>query len=339
MSRPIRINYHNAWYHVMNRGANHQPVFNADNQRYYFLHLLSEATDTFNLEVHAYCLMGNHYHLLVRTPDANLARAMQHINGAYTQAFNRDEGRDGPLFRGRYKSILVDEDGYQLIISRYIHLNPVDAKMVILPENYHWSSYKDYIGLRKKPNWLFTDNISTQFKDRPSLQQIGSYRNFVEAGNPRELIKFYSRKYTAPIIGSAKFKKKISSGLDEHVSGSHNYELNKLKKSHAINQIITNVANFYNVTKESMYQSSRSKENTPRMIAIYICKKYYDFSLAEIALALKNLTPAAVSKINIRCKEEVKKGNILIECCVASIKRGQTSTFNSEPSSELKVEV
>lgn len=304
----------------MNRGANHQNIFNADNQRYYFLYLLSEAADMFNLEVHAYCLMGNHYHLLVRTPDANLSRAMQHINGAYTQAFNRDEVRDGPLFRGRYKSILVDDDGYQLIVSRYIHLNPVEANLVDKAEEYHWSSYKDYIGHREKPEWLFTNNILNQFKERLSLKKLGGYRGFVELGNRQQLRQFYSRKNTAPILGSKLFEGKILSTLSHDMPASHVYEINKLKKSYAISQIVNDIADFYDVPKSSMYGLSRSKENVPRMVAIYICKKHFDFSLADIAAEFQNISHVAVGKIIKRCIIEIDKGNLSIDRCVKGVR-------------------
>jgi REP element-mobilizing transposase RayT len=122
MARPLRILYENAWYHVMNRGASRIKTFYNDDNYKLFLDLLSDTYQRFNLETHAYCLMPNHYHLLVRTPLANLSRCMRHIDGLYTQKFNRIGKRDGALFRGRYKAILIDADSYLLQLSRYIHL-------------------------------------------------------------------------------------------------------------------------------------------------------------------------------------------------------------------------
>lgn len=133
MPRPLRIHFPNAWYHVMNRGAGGQKIFKNNIHRTMFLELLEECHRMFNLKICAYCLMDNHYHLLVSTPDANLSRVMRHINGVYTQKFNRLLKIDGPLFRGRYKAQLVDDDCYQLIVSRYIHLNPVEAGLVNKP--------------------------------------------------------------------------------------------------------------------------------------------------------------------------------------------------------------
>ena len=112
MARPLRIEFEGAWYHVMNRGAGRHWIFKSDGHKQYFLSLLETVTQRFNVEVHAYCLMDNHYHLMIHTPEGNLQRVMRHINGVYTQYFNRSESRDGPLFRGRYKSILVDAKAY-----------------------------------------------------------------------------------------------------------------------------------------------------------------------------------------------------------------------------------
>ena len=130
MARPLRIEYPGAWYHVMNRGVDRQPIFLHDAHRESFLSLLSDISRSYQVEIHAYCLMNNHYHLLVRTPLGNISRAMRHLNGVYTQRFNSMEKRDGSLFRGRFKAILVEADEYLLRLSRYIHLNPVAAKLV-----------------------------------------------------------------------------------------------------------------------------------------------------------------------------------------------------------------
>ncbi len=147
MPRPTRIEYENAVYHVMNRGRGGRTIFHGENYYRAFLHTLAEAHRRFDALIHAYCLVGNHYHLLIQTPRANLGRIMRHINGLYTQRYNRLLATDGPLFRGRYKAILVDEDAYLLQLSRYIHRNPIDMKKprVTRLEDYPWSSYPAYI--------------------------------------------------------------------------------------------------------------------------------------------------------------------------------------------------
>ena len=128
MSRPLRIEYEGAWYHVMNRGRRSDRIFDGQHDYQMFIELLKDAIELWDVRISAYCLMPNHYHLLIHTPKGNLSRSMRHINGVYTQRFNRTHGFDGQLFRGRYKSIIVDGDSYLLQLVRYIHRNPVTGR-------------------------------------------------------------------------------------------------------------------------------------------------------------------------------------------------------------------
>ena len=154
MARPLRIEYPNAWYHVMNRGRRGEDIF-ADQKDYdVFLAILQESAQMFGVRIAAYCLMSNHYHLLLQTPSGNLSRVMRHVNGVYTQRYNRRRTIDGQLFRGRYKSILVEEDTYLLELLRYIHRNPVRAGICQAVEDYRWSSHRGYLSAAKKWDWL-----------------------------------------------------------------------------------------------------------------------------------------------------------------------------------------
>jgi REP element-mobilizing transposase RayT len=139
MARPLRIEYPGAVYHITSRGNAYQDVFLDDADRERFLEVLKQTVDRFNWLCHAYCLMMNHYHLLIETVDPTLSRGMRQLNGVYTQAFNRRHERVGHLFQGRYKAILVEKETYLLELSRYIVLNPVRAKMVKKPEEWEWS--------------------------------------------------------------------------------------------------------------------------------------------------------------------------------------------------------
>ena len=150
MSRPLRLEYPGAWYHVMNRGRRSEKIFFTDTDRETFLNVLREASGLWNMRVFAYCLMPNHYHLLVQTPHGNLSRCMRHVNGVYTQRFNRRNEKEGQLFRGRYKAVLVDDDIYLLEVLRYIHRNPLKAGIVKSLEDYPWSSHKGYLSNAKK---------------------------------------------------------------------------------------------------------------------------------------------------------------------------------------------
>lgn len=177
MPRPLRVEYPGAWYHVMNRGAGYQTIFRTTKHREIFISLLSDASERFKIEIHAYCLRDNHYHLLIKTSHGNLSKAMRHINGVYTQRYNRLEKTDGPLFRGRYKGILVDKDCYLLQVSRYIHRNPLDLKSAQQLAQYPWSSYRRYIQSKKAPVWLNTQEILQAISQKNQRRIISSMWN------------------------------------------------------------------------------------------------------------------------------------------------------------------
>ena len=159
MPRPARIQYEDAFYHVMNRGSGKQKIFHGVKYYEAFLETLEESHNRFDAQIHAYCLMDNHYHLSIATPRANLGRIMRHINGVYTQRYNRLKRTDGPLFRGRYKAILIDEDAYLLQLGRYIHRNPAEVKGASEDKlrTFQWSSYLAYTNRASVPSWLDRD--------------------------------------------------------------------------------------------------------------------------------------------------------------------------------------
>lgn len=146
MPRPLREDYAGAWHHVMNRGADHRDVFQHEVDCEVFLDSLTEAARRAGLEVHAYCMMTNHFHLLLRSLDGNLASGMQFLAGRFTRLINVRNGRDGPLFRGRYASVPVESDAHVVQVCRYIHLNPVVAGLTPRAEAWRWSSAGAYSG-------------------------------------------------------------------------------------------------------------------------------------------------------------------------------------------------
>jgi REP element-mobilizing transposase RayT len=154
MYRPLRIEYPDAWYHVMNRGRRAESRFPSTEDYDRFVELVKESSEMWKVRIAACCLMPNHYHLLIQTPDANLSRFMCHVNGVYAERFNRFHRCDGHLFRGRFKSILGDEDAYLLQLVRCVHRNPPEAGLVDKLDRYEWSSHKGYISLAKKWDWL-----------------------------------------------------------------------------------------------------------------------------------------------------------------------------------------
>lgn len=169
MARPVRIRFKNAFYHVYNRGVEKQPIFFDERDRRTFLHLLGESVGRFQLRLFAYCLMGNHFHLFLQTPQANLHQALQYLQGCYAQYLNIRHERIGPLFQSRYKSPLVEEDAYAFALTRYIHRNPLEAGIVEKIDDYRWSSYPSYIGKLPKWEWLETGWLLLQLHRDPAI--------------------------------------------------------------------------------------------------------------------------------------------------------------------------
>lgn len=181
MARPLRLEFAGALYHITARGDRREPIYEDDQDRTEFLCLLSAVSQQHNWLCHAYCLMGNHYHLLVETPEGNLSRGMRQLNGVYTQKHNRRHGRVGHVFQGRYKAILVEKESYLLELARYIVLNPVRARMVHTPVEWPWSSYRATVGLEAPPAGVHVDWTLAAFGDERG-KAIDEYKELVANG-------------------------------------------------------------------------------------------------------------------------------------------------------------
>ena len=181
MARQLRLDYPGALHHVTARGNAQQPIFLDDADRYRFLTLLGEEILQQHWRCYAFCLMGNHYHLLLETPEPNLSRGMRRLNGRYTQYFNRRHHRVGHVLQGRFKSILVERESYLLELCRYVVLNPVRAGLVATPHEWMWSSYGATIGARPTPSWLAIDPVLSLF-DGNRKRAVSLYRQFVVDG-------------------------------------------------------------------------------------------------------------------------------------------------------------
>jgi REP element-mobilizing transposase RayT len=181
MARPLRIELTGGLYHVTGRGDRREAIFRDDQDRQDWLALMDSVCARFNWRCHAYCEMGNHYHFVVETPDANLSKGMRQLNGVYTQQFNRRHGLVGHLFQGRFKGILVERNAYLLELSRYVVLNPVRAGMAPEASAWAWSSFRAMIGLEPAPAWLETDWVLEQFGGERRQAQA-AYAAFVADG-------------------------------------------------------------------------------------------------------------------------------------------------------------
>ncbi|MDO9516400.1 MAG: transposase [Syntrophales bacterium] len=216
MARPIRIEYEGGFYHVTSRGNARQDIF-ADNKDYRtFLMILAGVVEQYRWIVHAYCLMGNHYHLLVETPQANLSQGMRQLNGVYTQKYNRNHNRVGHLFQGRYKAFVVEKDAYLLELGRYIALNPVRAGLVRLPEEWVWSSYGATAGMRPQESFLHTDWLLGLFSPLKGHARE-RYASFVREGSGIESPLKEARG--GLIVGRGEFSEKIRKMIDASETG------------------------------------------------------------------------------------------------------------------------
>jgi len=213
MSRPLRIEYPGAVYHITSRGNEKKPVFKDDQDRENFLNTIQHVTKRYNWICHAYCLMTNHFHLLIETPDGNLSLGMRQLNGVYTQLFNKWHGRVGHLFQGRYKAILIQKDSHLLEVCRYVVLNPVRARMVERPEEWKWSSYLATAGKTRPHPCLTTDWVLGQFSGKRGKAEQ-EYRKFIQWGIGQKSI--WTEVRGQALLGEEGFVDKFVDHLKKH---------------------------------------------------------------------------------------------------------------------------
>ena len=283
MSRPLRIEYPNAFYHVMNRGLNRQAIYHIDDDYEIFLEVAKETSKFFGMRVVCYCLMPNHYHLLVQTPKANLSRAMRHLNGVYTQRFNRHHKKDGPLFKGRYKAILVQEDEYLTHLIRYIHLNPVQANLTEDLAKYPWTSHKQYLKGQNEAPWLHV-RLGLAFFSTKLKTSLKVYRQFIKDGIDPKTLAFYDKKKQNPILGDQAFldmikekylfaDRKLSTEIPEERS---------FRGHKTASQIAHETSKAFQRPKEELYVSRRGQTNRARLVAVGLTRDLSGLKLSEI---------------------------------------------------------
>lgn len=298
MARPLRIEYAGAWYHVMNRGAGKREIFPDDFLRREFLDLLSDLHERYSVCCHAYCLMGNHYHLLLQTRQANLGRAMRHLDGVYTQRHNRHMKTDGPLFRGRYKAQLIDRDNYFLSVSRYVHRNPLVAGLCDRLVDYPWSSYPVFAELRAAPDWLHRHETIAPFRF------ARHYCAFVEGplddAADGQFLTARSGKYVA-VLGSAEFVTAAQK------AGAVHYEIPQSKVSQtdfSLTEIIDFVAARFSVSRKNFFEASNKEARERRAITMLLARQYGGFTLRQIGEGFGIRSYTTVASAIDRCRNK-----------------------------------
>jgi len=326
MARPLRIQYPNAWYHVMNKARQGQTVFPVREDKLAFVYLLKDTAVMFNLNIAAWCLMETHYHLLVQTPEANLARCMRHINGVYTQKYNARHGCDGTLFRGRYKSILVDADNYLLELVRYIHRNPLRAGLVEKLSQYNWSSHKAYLSRSEKWDWVYKNFILGMLANSRKAQ-LGKYKRFVGKQDSAEICKIFESMRLPSLIGEKTFmdwvKETFFKGrIDHNIPQSKNLAPSK-------HEILNMVCIYYRVDEQEIHLSRRGKENLPRDVAMYLMRSIGGERLLCIGEVMGLRSYSSVSTAVNRIKKKLPTDRKLekdIRLIREMIKKGQAKT-------------
>lgn len=292
MARQLRIEYRGAFYHVLSRGERSENIFFDDNDKLKFLEKLGAAVDKFNLKIHCYALMNNHFHLLLETPEGNLSKAIHYINTSYSNWFKSKHQIIGSVFQGRYKSILVEKETYLLTLSAYIHLNPVRAGIVTKPEQYRWSSFNNYLKNDKSIHWIFSGDILKMFSGKQEAYKTFVYRFMTRGVEIRK--EDFRGKHS--ILGRKEFSEKMIKKIKFGIKKSDLREkpdlkhLNKLSTEDVKNIILRT----FKVKEKDL--SIKKRGNIYRKIYLYGLKKYTNSSLREIG-DLSAMDYAAVAQM------------------------------------------
>jgi REP-associated tyrosine transposase len=310
MARQLRIEYPGAYYHVYSRGNQRQQIFLSDEDRFFFLTCLGDAHDKYATVIHVYCLMTNHYHLLIETPQANLSRVMHLINTRYSIYFNTKHERCGHPLQGRFKATLVQAAEYACELSRYIHLNPVRAGIVDLPHTYEWSSFLDYVGRRERPPWLGTRFVLSFFGG-PDEEARRLYGEFVISAVGKKLDNPLSKAASFGILGTEAFIKQVTKSRvrDKLLTPDREVpELRRLKPRPDLQGIRDEVESYLGV-----------RNRYARRAAIFIIHKNTDYTLRQIG-DLFSIGPSAVTSACRKMRAEVV-GNASLARVIAEIEQ------------------
>jgi REP element-mobilizing transposase RayT len=303
MARPLRVEYPGAFYHVMNRGNAGEAIFPEDGEKEKFLDCLQRTSRRFSIRLHAFCLMTTHYHLLVETPRPNLSRAIQWLNVSYAGWYNRRQGRNGHLFQGRFKALLVEADPYLSALSRYIHLNPVRAGMVREPEAYPWSSCLDFLGERPLPEWLETGLILSGFHaHRPTA--IRRYRAFLAAEGGAENPN--AEAAAGFLLGSSGFVDQIRRNyLEERPTSEDMPQLRVLQRL-TPEAVMRAVRDEFGGTEEDILRKG-ARGSLPRLVAVGLARELCGMGGRELGRYFGGISGAAITLVGKKFERELSR--------------------------------
>lgn len=287
MARPLRIEFAGALYHVTARGNAREDVYRDDADRRQFLMLLQNTANRYDWYCHAYCLMDNHYHLLVETNTPTLSKGMKLLNGTYTQYFNRQHQRVGHVFQGRFKAILVQKESHMLELARYIALNPVRAQMVRSAKDWRWSSYRATVGYDESDACLTTEWILAGFAKTKNVAQQ-RYRDFVQAGKGQP--SPWSQLKNQIFLGDDDFVNDVQCKLNPDQSLK---DIPRKQKQAPVKPL-SYFAERYKTRDESLAQAYRSGHYTLAQVG-----EHFGVSYATVSRAVKQVEGCGK---NVKCK-------------------------------------
>jgi REP-associated tyrosine transposase len=320
MARPLRVEYPGAFYHVMNRGNDGKRLFISKRDHEKFLENLGQAAERFDLRIHTYCLMSNHYHLLVETPQANLSRAFHWFHAAYATYFNVKRKRQGHVFQGRYKALLIDADAYLKQLSRYIHLNPLRANMVTQLDEHPWSSYPAFIGKAKSPEWLHTDWLFSQFAKTPKTARR-KYKRFVEETNLATLQNPFMKSTGGFILGELDFVNWVKDTfLKKESTNKEIPQLKILKPQIGLDTIIAAVAETFECEADQIIHKG-TKGNQARDIAIYLSRELTGETSVYLGERFGHVSGANITMRYKVIANALVKGNRKLKSKINSIRK------------------
>lgn len=268
MARQLRIEYKGAFYHITSRGNQREKIYWDDKDREEFKKILKRTKEIYSYFLHAYVLIDNHYHLLIETPHANIKQIMHNINTSYTVYVNRRHKRFGHLFQGRYQAFIVDKESYLLELGRYIHLNPVRAGVVSMPEDYRWSSYREYLQIDRQQVITNTDDTLYSFSRKRAVA-VKKYQEFM---NARISGESPLKDAVGSILGDETFRNRVIWYLKGIPDKTEIPELKKIETKHNIEDIVKEIAKYYRVEEDDLLKRRKATERQ-RKIAMYLCKR------------------------------------------------------------------
>jgi REP element-mobilizing transposase RayT len=294
MARPLRIDIENGLYHVTSRGWERRAIVRDDGDRERWVSLLERVALRCGWRLFAWALISNHFHLYLRTPQPNLSAGMHDLNSGYASAFNRRYRRSGALFQGRFKAILVEDESHALELTRYLHLNAVRAKLAERPEEYAWSSYREYLGLREPAAWLDCQAVLRELgKDLEGCRS--AYRRFVDVGRATEAPSPLAGAVAGLLLGSTVWVEQWRRRLAGQPRVAAIPAQRELAWRPTLDDVVEAVSRAFGVDRADLL-AIRRPGNEGRLVAVYLARRLTDEGVGAIGRYFGGVSSAAISK-------------------------------------------